>query len=357
MNAAALWERLRADAIVEGDPPPRELGAPWFVRVMLGIAGWIGAGFLFAFVGTAFSSILDNGVAASIAGLACCGGAFLLLRHFDGRDFAEQFGLVVSLVGQILLFVGLARFLEPDEPLFFLALAAIETGLALAMPNFLHRLLAAGGAAAALAVAINLMELHGLSTPFLCAVLVLVWLEPGRWAGNGRLWRPIGYGLVLAVLLIESFRLLFGAWLFGQGSEPAGWMALHGPAIGRGLAAALLVWVAIALARREGLRPASGAGLAASAAAILFALLSLQAPGLASAMLILLLGFAAGNRILTAVGILSLLGFVAHFYYSLHATLLEKSAILAVTGLSLLAGHLALRRGFPPAPAGEAEHA
>jgi uncharacterized membrane protein len=72
-----------------------------------------------------------------------------------------------------------------------------------------------------------------------------------------------------------------------------------------------------------------------------------MAPGLASALLILLLGFAAGSRILAALGILSLLGFVAHFYYSLHASLLEKSGVLALTGLSLLASHFLLRRLFP----------
>ena len=41
---------------------------------------------------------------------------------------------------------------------------------------------------------------------------------------------------------------------------------------------------------------------------------------------------------MAALGILSLLGFVSHFDYSLHATLLEKSGILAVTGGLLAPG-------------------
>jgi uncharacterized membrane protein len=91
----------------------------------------------------------------------------------------------------------------------------------------------------------------------------------------------------------------------------------------------------------------------AGAAAALFGLLALPAPGLASAMLVLLLGFAAGSRLLAALGILALLGFVGHYYYSLHATLLEKSGLLALTGLVLLAAYAALRRFLPAEPAGE----
>ena len=51
--------------------------------------------------------------------------------------------------------------------------------------------------------------------------------------------------------------------------------------------------------------------------------------------------------------IAGLLGFVGHFYYSLHASLLEKSGLLAVTGLCLIAAHFLLRRFFPAAPAPE----
>jgi hypothetical protein len=355
MTAAELWARLRADNLVEGElPEAGRPASPWYVRAMLGIAGWVGALFLFAFVGAAFAFIVDDAAFAAVAGLLCCAGAFALFRIFDGNDFAEQFGLAVSLVGQILLIAGFAQFLEWDGPSLYLAVAAMQAGLALIVPNFLHRVLATSGAAVALALAINQMNLHGLAAPLLCAGLAMVWLEPKLWAGRGALWRPIGYGLVLALLLVETFRLFGAEYLLGLGREKAGWLALYGPLLGRGLTAAVLAWVAAILCRSQGFAPASRTSLSAVGGALLFGLLSLNAPGLASALLILLLGFAAGNRILAALGILSLLGFVAHFYYSLHASLLEKSGLLALTGLGLLAAHFALRRGFG---AIEAEHA
>lgn len=358
MTAGQLWAQLRADGLVEGEVPNQDQPAsPWYVRIMLGIAGWIGALFLMGFVGAALSFVIEEAASAAIAGLICCGVAFALFRRFDGNDFVEQFGLAISLVGQILLIIALAQHLKPQDPGLYLAIAAVQAGLALAIPNFLHRLLTTSGAAVALALAINQLSLHGLSAPLLCAGLGLVWLKPRLWAVGGRLWRPIGYGLVLALLLVETFRLFGAERLFGMGSEAVPWIKLHGPALGRALTAAVLVFVALALIRREAVRPASRAGLTAAGVAILLGLVSLQAPGLASALLILLLGFAAGNRILAALGILSLLGFLAHFYYSLQASLLEKSAILAVTGFCLLAGHFILRRSSQPPATVEASHA
>ncbi len=346
MTPDELWARLRSDGLVEGDlPERRDQASPWYVRVMLGIAGWIGALFMMGFIGAAFAFVVKDEATAMIVGAACCTGAAFLFRIFNGKAFAEQFALVLSLAGQILMLVGLSQLLKPDTPDFYFAVAAIEAVLALAVPNFLHRVLASAGAAAALALGIVQLSLHGFSAPILCAGLALIWLYPERWARSGNVWRPIGYGLVLALLLIETFRLFGAQRLFGFARETPSFLALHGPLIGRGLTALILAWAAAVLALREGYASASRTFLSAVAAALLVGLLSLEAPGLASALLILLLGFAAGNRLLMALGIFSLLGFVAHFYYSLEATLLAKSGLLALTGVLLIAAWFILRSG------------
>ncbi|MBY8825290.1 DUF4401 domain-containing protein [Sphingomonas colocasiae] len=357
MSAAELWARLGAEGLVEGEmPAPDRSTSPWYVRVMLGIAGWIGALFLLVFAGAAFSFLMSDPASALLAGAACCGGAFALLRGLDGNDFAEQFGLAVSLAGQGLMIMGLADLLDAWMPLLYIAIAAMQAVLALLVPNFLHRLLATCGAAIAGALAVNAAALHGLSAPILCLGLALVWLEPKLWAVRGGIWRPVGYGLVLALLLVETFRLFGDGGLFASAQAPR-WIAIHGPLIGRVLTAAILLFVAAVLIAREGAGPRSPVARGAGAIALVLALVSLAAPGLASALLILLLGFAVGDRLFAGLGILSLLGFVSHFYYSLHATLLEKSAILAATGLCLLLVRFALRRGFAVSGTMESGHA
>lgn len=358
MSPAELWTRLAADRLVEGDRPEEHKPAsPWYVRTMLGIAGWIAAIFLLLFVGAAFAFIMKEAVYAALLGAACCAAAFALFRAFDGNDFAEQFALVVSLVGQVLIVIGLADVLKMDGPDLYLAIAIVEALLAFAIANSLHRVLASAGCAVAIALAINRLALHGMAAPLLCVGMVWVWLHPKRWAVRGAMWRPIGYGLVLALLLVETFRLFDPDWLFGTAAERTGWIALNGPLVGRVLTAAILVWISIVIAHDEGHGSTSRVALAAGGSALVIGLLSLGAPGLASALLILLLGFAAGNRLLMALGIFSLFGFVSHFYYSLQSTLLEKSGLLAVTGFVLLAAWFVLRRGAVAAVPAEAGNA
>ena len=343
MNAAELWSRLEAKGLVEGERPERDAApAPWYVRVMLGIAGWIGALFLIGFIGATFITLMDDAASAIVLGAACCGCAGFLFWKFADIDFVEQFALALSLAGQALLAFGLGNALQSGGPGLYLAIALVEAGLALAIANFLHRMLTSAASALALALAVADLKLHGLAAPLIGAALTFVWLEPRRWARHGRLWRPIGYGAVLALLLVETFRL------FGLG-EIMGWYGRdgaedHWPLVGRVLTTAVLVGIAAGLAQREGHGPFSRNYMIATAGAAAAGLAAVAMPGLASALIVLLLGFGAGNRLLQALGILALLGFVSHFYYSLHATLLEKSALLAAAGVVLLAAHWALGR-------------
>lgn len=344
MTGEALWARLAERGLVEGErPPPTAASSPWYVRTMLGLAGWIGALFLALFVGAAFTFVMESAAAALLLGAVFCGAALLMFAKFVDNDFVEQFALVVSLLGQVMLVVGIANALQWDGAPIYFAVAGVEAALALAVPNFLHRVLAASGAAIALALAINQLQLHGLTAPLLSAALAWIWLDAGKWAAGGRLWRPIGYGLVLALLLVETFRLFDGPAMLGLTSGDARW-AVNLPLIGRAATALVLGWVAVRLARREGAGTGNRLAQVAVAAAIGLGLVSLGAPGLASALILLLLGFAAGNRLLLALGVLALLGFVSHFYYSLHATLLAKSGLLAVTGIALLAAAWLLRQ-------------
>ena len=50
---------------------------------------------------------------------------------------------------------------------------------------------------------------------------------------------------------------------------------------------------------------------------------------------------------LAGLGIFALLGYLSHYYYSLHATLLEKSVLLVCAGVALLTARLALHRWWP----------
>lgn len=47
-----LWQQLQEAGLVQGaEPPAREDRGYWYIRLMQGVGGWIGALFLLGFVG------------------------------------------------------------------------------------------------------------------------------------------------------------------------------------------------------------------------------------------------------------------------------------------------------------------
>lgn len=360
MNTATrqqLWQRLVENRLAEGELPPVDsTGAapPWYVRVMLGIAGWIGALFLFGFVGAAFSMVLKSAGASLVAGLLCCAGAWAVFRVARGNDFASQFGLAASLAGQALFIAGLLQMTGVDKPVAFYLAFAFEVLLAVLVPNFIHRVLAAWAAMVALSFALDASGVHGLASGIAAAAFALVWLNESRWAA-GSVWAPIGYGIGLALLQIDSSVLWpVAAGFHGASPASSSWFAAHAPAIASVLVLAVLLWSVTRLLAAEGVRATDRAGIAALAAAALVSLASFAAHGLDTALLILLLGFAAGNRVLAGLGLFALLAFLSHYYWRMDATLLVKSMMLASTGLLLLAGRMLMRK-LLPAPAGKSQ--
>ncbi|MDO9066939.1 MAG: DUF4401 domain-containing protein, partial [Deltaproteobacteria bacterium] len=109
-----LWERLRKNGLVEGDAPS-VTSTPWYVRVMLGIAGWIGALFILGFVGAGFAMVMRSSGAAIVAGIICCGVAYAIFRMSSKGDFASQFGLATGLVGQVLFGVAIFKQFHSGE--------------------------------------------------------------------------------------------------------------------------------------------------------------------------------------------------------------------------------------------------
>ncbi|HYD82242.1 MAG TPA: DUF4401 domain-containing protein [Paucimonas sp.] len=340
------WQRLLRHSLVEGDllptPAPR---APWFVRVMLGVAGWIGALFLLGFVGAAFAFVMKSAAASFVLGALCCGGAYAVFRTAPERDFATQFGLAVSLAGQAMIATGVFKALDLDKAPAYLIICAIEALLAGLMPNFIHRLISAWAALAALWFGLAQLGIYGVAPAMAAAACAAIWSSEARWADNPEVWRPLGYGAALALLQIDAWSL-FDSHAMPRAAASASWLAAHAAAVNAVLIGAVLSWTVWRLLADQRVSPSGRAGMSAIAAALLLAAVSSAAPGIASAALILLLGFARGNRLLIGLGLCALGGFLSHYYYQMQTTLLVKSAVLAATGFALLVARAAMRKWF-----------
>lgn len=359
MNASgreALWARLQAAALVEGTMPAHgEARSPWFVRVMLGFAGWIGALFLLGFVGAGLAFIVKSPATAYVVGAGACAVAAMIFRADRKGEFFSQFGLAVALAGQVLMMWGMTDMLKRSFTGIALGLALQQAILFLLLPNFVHRVWAAWTAVYALAFAMVDMGLHAYAPAVVTALFIAVWLQEFEHPEKGEMLRAGGYGLALAALFTAVLHgALWYNWVAavaGSRTAPSSVQAWAG-AIASG---AVLIWAVILLMRREDVPLGSGPGRIVLAVAGVLALASLKAPGIGPATAILVVGYANGNRVLAGLGIAALVGYLSHYYYALHTTLLEKSILMGCAGLVLLTARLALHRWWPLH--GEVKHA
>jgi hypothetical protein len=344
----AAWQRLREASLVEGEmPPPGAHSSPWYVRAMLGIAGWIGAWFLLGFIAFGLVAIVKNATAAIVVGAVFCAAAFAIFRFARENVFATQFALAVSLAGQGLFIFGIAQDVKPESQGFAFTIFLLEAALAVAVPNFIHRVMTTFAATMALAWVLGSFGAWTL-TPVIPALgIAMIWLDESLWVRRASTWAPIGYGLVLGMLMTSAIL----TW-WGQGGFPFPELrrvsAMSAPWFSRVAIAALLVFAVVRLLQRERVAPGSKPGTFALALAAVIALASLLAPGVASALLLILLGFATANRILLALGFVAFAGFLSNYYYRLDSTLLVKSMVLMGLGAGILVARAALDRLLGP---------
>lgn len=354
ITAAALWSQLGAAGLVRGEvPQDASPDSPWYVRIMLGFAGWIGALFLLGFVGFGLAFLVRSGMAAVVSGTLLCAVMALLLRNRVG-DFVLQFALAASLAGQALIAYGLYELTQDSLGHYrtaALLFAGVEGLLFLSAPLFIHRLWTALVALLALILALDHSVVFAALPTLYAAAFALLALNEFKWAHRGALVQPLIYALA-ACLGWMIFPHLLPTFLIHRVALPAG--GHEGLAIGLVLFGSVL-----ALLRRAttpAIAPASSTGTMALAAAALLALLSYRLPGIGLGGLLLVIGFANGNRLLLGIGLFGLLASLSSYYYFLDATLLEKSLILGGAGIALLAARWTMLH-LTPTPKAPPPHA
>ena len=337
-----LWTTLRHAGLVEGDAPHTSAAdTPWFVKVLLAFSGWLAAMFLLGFFAVALEFLFESNLAALIVGGILIGAAFALLR-LRKNEFVEHLALAVSLMGQVLVIVAMVRWVGSRVTMAALLVALFEVSLAALMPNFVHRVFSALTAALSLAVALASMR-----APYLYSGIVLffaawLWLNEFRFPTRVRAVQAVGYGLVLALIPVQgAIALGFGHWHWYVSGSAIPWVR---PWVGELLVAGVMLYVVWRLLRRHGQHLSARHVALALAGTAVVGVASMAAKGVAVGTVILLLGFAGGNRVLLGLGVASLLFYVSSYYYTLEATLLAKSQTLLVVGLALLAARWLMTR-------------
>jgi hypothetical protein len=345
MNAGdrtALWDRLIAAGLATGDAPASEdAEVPWYVRTMIGVAGWIAAAFLLGFVGVALAFVTKSGPASVTFGLLLCGAAIAALWTLSRHEFFAQFALAVSLAGQALVVAGLFLIIPHHDASVYVAIAAFETALALLAPTSVHRAWSAFAAALAFFLALHEWRATAIFPAVAAAAFVALQAAETRLVANAGLWRATSAGVALAMLaIVPASSVLDMAWLSGRPDPPAPpeWAAsgaLLAGIVCTGTMAWLLAKNAVALTSRAGIATVGGS--------IALAVAAWPVPGVIVGVLVAVVSFAAGRVAMTGLGLVAVAAALSFYYYSLEAPLLTKALSLLAVGAVLFALRFVLR--------------
>ena len=341
-----IWTLLQQHEIVQGEQPEiNAIDSPWYIKVLLAFSGWLAAIFILGFLAALFEFVFRNSTISAAVGAAMIAVAFALL-HSSDNEFVEHLGLATSLAGQALITYAAFDLSDHNEAMALFLLAVLQAGLVVIMANYVHTVFSAAVSAIALT-----MAFYEWGIPYGISGLIMLgasfcWLSEFRYPKKIKKIRGVGYGLVLALIIIKGMALFDYHLISGTQIKPYSLLAqpwLEELIIT--IAALYLVWSLLQRYRQE---PLNRIFITALLATLLICLVSVNAPGVAVGMIIICLGFMGTNRVLIGLGIIALLFYISSYYYLLDTTLLVKSISMLAVGLVLFIIRRVLKSLFHP---------
>jgi membrane-associated HD superfamily phosphohydrolase len=342
---------------------------PLLARIIAGFGAWIATAFLIGFL--VITKIVDEKMSAIIVGAILVVAAVYLRRNADAEEeFRRQLAFAGSLAGQILVIVGTVGETNSAAVGGLVALV-MSVALIPLVPDQAHRFMS--GLIGTIAAFAAMADLHlawtlGDVGPF--GTLAVRGSDVAAIAivgGAAYIWRigirersrevaemlePVGYGIIVGMFAVLLFSSIFAvADDLVRGPRSTRVNAWH-----LGLLTTIAITVAlIALELRifaeQRVKPYVEAIVVSIAATVLLGLLTLSTPGIMAAITVLTLGFDRRNRVLIGLAIVFLVKFASVYYYSLRMTLLEKSMVLAASGMLLLAARAYVELRYKPSRA------
>lgn len=338
-----LWHTLIEANLVEGEQPQtREIDSPWYVKALIAFSGWLAACSLLIFLALGIN-ILDSPVTSFVVGGIMIAGAYATLRASD-HDFLQHAALAISMAGQALLITAAFEYQYPNDALVWLMAFLLQSLLAILMPHFIHRALSSIFAAFSL---LALMSLWGVGIFFegiVAGIAAWIWLNEFRYLKHLKIRLAIGYGVLLSAACLSSSADFIGIFLDSKSLEYPwlqNWM-------GALLICVVMMAVVWQLLQRNHCTINSKTGWLALIGTAVICIASMEIWGLSTGLMIILLGFAASNRVIQGIGIVALLYNASSYYYTLDITLLEKSQHLLILGILLILARWIMHKVLTP---------
>lgn len=319
------------------------IDTPWFVKIISIIGTWIGS---FLFLLFLFQlNILNSEISVIISGTIMIVSG-ISLSYLKSNAIVESILFAILSIGQIMVIFGLISNKTHDLKVFLLIIILIEIPIYLFAKNYVQKLISViaiplcimaiiqdasyntaigPDTISAMYISILLSIISKLLISSIIMVSSLIWIFETKIQLKLKhfnyFYSPTAYGLIISSILL----LLLSHDNFSYNFKISLWYITTIFSF-----AALSFIIFITLKNQFNLSLKKYLIIISVIALIL--LPTVNSPGIITSLLIIILAFSNGNKLLFTLGISFFAVFLSFFYYSLQQTLLLKSIILMSSG-------------------------
>jgi hypothetical protein len=307
-----------------------KMSVPWFIHILVGISAWLAVIPLLWFL--FLIQLTDTATSAVVVGsIFIVGTMFFKFFYQEDTFFLDQFALALNLTGQLLFIGGLI--VQTEIWIAVLAISMLEFCLFSFYQSSIIRFTAVLIFIASLTILLNEWHFHQGVNLIIVAIAtgsIWCWLGESQHQNSeimGELYSPLGYGLVVALFIM----LLPATFLVEIPEIPSitwAWSTL-------GLIM-LLLSLEYTLLHNHNLTLTSANSMILLGGTVVIGLWFYQTPGIIATVIVMVLGFQRGNRVLMGSAVVFFTIFLVAYYYYLELNLLMKSITLTSSGLALL---------------------
>ena len=311
------------------------INSPWYIKLLQGFSGWLGAFFFLIFFGGFFSTILKIDINKYPLSLIPVGILLIAIAYNNLKekqsDFNEQFTLAFSVTGQALIILSIVLFFKNTNSIgIYVFVVLFQAFLVWLIHNYIHRMLSTFFMISASAYIFG----SYLFLLILVSIITWIWMNEFKFKIHKQI-ESIAYGLTFSLVnLLFSLPFVHNiSYIYHKNA-----LFLNTPLwlIYISSFASLSYIVYLILKDLDKLNDKKV--LISSMIVVLFiSIITSQIQGLIICIILLLIGFAHSFKLLIGLGIFGTIAFISNYYYYTGETLLDKSILLAILGLVFLA--------------------
>jgi uncharacterized membrane protein len=319
---------------------------PWFVSALVAVSAWLSVIPFLTFI--SLSHLVEGSISAIIVGLILLIGT-VILHYFKSHIlFLDQLALALNLTGQALLIYGIA---QESGNVVAVTLATLFLEMVLIgiySDNILRFISVLIATVAALVLLYDFKLYQGIHVMIVLIAMGAVWYwitEASQLTDQimASLHQPLAYAFIIALQMILLLSILPPMRYIPPVSW---WYSTMGLTV-------LLLALEYYILDSNHITIFSVKTYTIFAGTLLVALLLYQSPGIIASIIVLVLGFQRGNRVLMGLALVFLTVFLIAYYYHLNITLLMKSISLMSAGLALLGLRFMFKHAFPLSEGGQ----